>query len=148
MDNVPFHILLAEDDENDRLLFTEAFSDLKLETIIQAVNDGVQLMEWLAKERSTLPHMLFLDLNMPRKNGLDCLKEIRGNEEFNNVFIAIYSTSSNQRDMEETFLNGANVYITKPSGFNDLKQVLAKAVMRAHFYRDASMKKENFLLRL
>lgn len=148
MEHAPYMILLAEDDENDRLLFEEAFSELKLKTAVQTVNDGMQLMDWLINKRNPLPHLLFLDLNMPRKNGLECLKEIRRNEDLNEMFIAIYSTSDNQGDMEESFLNGANVYITKPSNFNELKQVLEKAVMTAHLYQDGLMKKEHFMLRI
>lgn len=148
MQNDPIQILLSDDDEADRLLFAEAFSELKINTIIRAVNDGVQLMEWLNISNIQLPHLIFLDLNMPIKNGLQCLKEIRSNEKFDEIFIAIYSTSSNEKDIDDTFHNGANIYITKPSDFNLLKDVLEKAVMTAYRYRDGAMKKENFLLRL
>ena len=77
MEKGPLHILLADDDESDRLLFTEAFAELKLKTIVHTVNDGIQLMEWLNRENKRLPHLIFLDLNMPRKNGLECLIEIK-----------------------------------------------------------------------
>ncbi len=146
MENQPLHILLADDDENDRLLFTEAFAELKIKTIVHTVNSGIQLMEWLNRKDNTLPDLLFLDLNMPLKNGLECLKEIRSNEKLKEISIAIYSTSDNQKDMEDTFHNGANVYITKPNSYKKLKQVLEKAVMTAYQYQNKSMKKENFLL--
>ncbi len=148
MNNEPFHILLADDDEADRLLFTEAFSELKMKTIVRTVNNGVQLMEWLTMKNIRLPHLLFLDLNMPRKNGLQCLKEIRSNEKLNDISIAIYSTSDNEKDMEETFRYGANIYITKPTDFNMLKQVLEKAVKTAYQYQDQSMNRNNFLLKI
>lgn len=148
MENEPLHILLADDDESDRLLFEEAFAQLKIKTIVRTVNNGIQLMEWLNKENIRLPHLLFLDLNMPRKSGLECLKEIKSNKKLKDISIAIYSTSDNEKDMEETFHNGANVYITKPNDFNMLKQVLEKAVMTTYQYQDQSMKWENFLLRI
>ncbi len=148
MDKEPLYILLAEDDESDRLIFKEAFAELKINTIVHTVNDGVQLMKWLNKESNRLPHLIFLDLNMPRKNGMECLKEIRSNKKLKDVFVAIYSTSDNEKDMEETFLNGANVYITKPGSFNKLKNVLEKAVVTAFQYQDQSMIRENFLLRI
>jgi CheY-like chemotaxis protein len=148
MQNEPIYILLTDDDEADRLLFAEAFSELKINTIIHTLNDGVQLMELLNTTNEQLPHLIFLDLNMPFKNGLQCLKEIRSNQKFDDIFIAIYSTSSNEKDIEDTFRNGANIYITKPSEFNFLKQVLEKAVMTTYRYRDNSMKKENFILKL
>ncbi len=151
MENNPLHILLADDDEADRLLFTEAFSELKIKTIVRTVNDGVQLMELLNMENIRLPHLLFLDLNMPGKNGLQCLKEIKDDEKLQDIFVAIYSTSDSEKDMEETFWNGANIYIAKPTDFKVLKEILEKAVMTAFLYHDKaikSMKKENFLLRL
>jgi len=146
--NNPLHILLADDDEADRLLFTVAFSELKFKTVVNTVNNGVELMESLHREDVRLPHLLFLDLNMPGKNGLQCLKEIRCDEKLKDIFIAIYSTSDNEKDMEETFRSGANVYITKPAEFNTLKQVLEKAVMTTYMYQEKSMNRANFLLKL
>lgn len=148
MVNSPLNILLADDDETDRLLFTEAFSELKIKTIVQTVNNGIELMKWLNEKVAHLPHLLFLDLNMPLKGGLQCLKEIRSDEKLKNISVAIYSTSNNPKDMEETFINGANIYITKPSDFDTLKQVLEKAVMTTYEYNDEAMKRENFLLKI
>lgn len=148
MENLPLHILLADDDESDRLLFTEAFSELKFKTIVRTVKDGNELMEWLTTNSIELPDMLFLDLNMPRKNGLDCLKEIKSNETLKDISIAIYSTSASEKDVDATFLYGANVYITKPNDYAKLKEVLEKAVMTAHLYQDKSLKKENFILKI
>jgi CheY-like chemotaxis protein len=139
MNNEPFHILLADDDESDRIIFTEAFSELKFASIIHTVKNGIELMEWLNMKNILLPHLLFLDLNMPRKNGLQCLKEIRSNKMLKDISIAIYSTSDNEKDIEEAYLNGANVYITKPNDFNMLKQVLEKAVMTLSQYQGQPM---------
>jgi CheY-like chemotaxis protein len=105
-------------------------------------------MEYLAKKDVALPELIFLDLNMPRKNGLECLKEIRSSEKFSKIPIAIYSTSASKNDIEETFRNGANVYIKKPSDFNILKQLLAKVLSTAHIYQDKSFNIEIFLLKI
>lgn len=148
MNNEPFHILLADDDEADRLLFQEAFSEIKIKTIVHITNNGVELMEYLSADDARLPDVIFLDLNMPRKNGLECLIEIRNTEKLKNISVAIYSTSDNEKDMDETFRNGANVYITKPNSFNVLKQVLEKAVITAYQYKDETMNRENFLLKI
>ena len=61
------HILLADDDEDDRMFFTDAFDELKMKTKVQTYNDGVELMNYLMTENAILPHVLFLDLNMPKK---------------------------------------------------------------------------------
>ncbi|MEP7166192.1 MAG: response regulator [Ferruginibacter sp.] len=145
--NEPFIIFLADDDETDRLIFSEAFEEIKIQTSIRAFNDGVDLMNYL-NTGDTLPHLLFLDLNMPKKNGLQCLKEIKANKKFQEICIAIYSTSSSEVDIESTFREGANVYIKKPDDFNVLKSLLEKAVMVGYQYQHPPFNKENFLLRI
>src|SRR5664279_3332043 len=146
MDNASLKILLADDDENDRLLFKEALEELKISCIVHTVNNGIQLMDYLTQKDVTLPHLIFIDLNMPRKNGLECLKEIRSNEKFKEISVAIYSTSASKNDIDETYRNGANVFIKKPNDFNLLKQLLNKVVSSAHLYQDPSLNIETFLL--
>ena len=82
MEKEALKILLADDDESDRLLFKDAFKELKLKLGIHMVKNGVQLMDYLIKNEDDLPHLIFLDLNMPRKNGLECLTEIRNNPKY------------------------------------------------------------------
>ncbi len=148
MENTLIRILLADDDESDRLLFKEAFDEMEIKTTVHVVNNGMQLMDYLTAKDALLPDLIFLDLNMPRKGGLECLREIRSNEKFKAVPIAVYSTSASEKDINETFLNGANVYIAKPSNFGILKQVLSKAVTTAHLYQKPPFNIENFLLRI
>jgi CheY-like chemotaxis protein len=147
LENTPLYILLADDDKADRLLFKEAFEELEVKTIVHSVNNGAQLMEYLNKN-PLLPNLVFLDLNMPGKNGLECLKEIRGTKRLKDIAIAIYSTSASEKDIEETFHNGANVYIKKPNDFSTLKQVLDKAVRAALQYQESPFNRNFFLLRI
>lgn len=142
------HIILADDDEDDRLFFTDAFDELKMKTKVQTYNDGVELMEYLKSENSVLPHVLFLDLNMPKKNGIECLHEIKADKRFDDIAIAIYSTSSSEEHIEETFVNGANIYIKKPNDFNTLKKVLSDVVTINWQYHTSGLNKDNFLLRM
>lgn len=142
------HILLADDDEDDRLFFVDAFKELKINTKVDVFTDGVELMNYLNKEGVVLPHILFLDLNMPKKNGLECLDEIKSNDKFSEIAIAIYSTSSSEEHIEETFVKGANVYIQKPNDFNTLKKILAEVVAINWQYHTSNLNKENFLLRI
>ncbi len=148
METSPLHILLADDDEADRLLFTSAFEDLRLQIIIETVNNGKDLMDWLMKEDAAIPDLLFLDLNMPRKNGLECLKEIRGSIKLKEVPVAIYSTSGAKEDIENTFLAGANIYIEKPADFDTLKKLLMAAITATSFYKEPAFNIANFLLKI
>ena len=148
MEKEYIHIILADDDEDDRLFFTDAFNELKMSTKVQTYNDGVALMEYLNKDEAILPNVLFLDLNMPRKNGIECLQEIKSNDKFKDIAIAIYSTSSSEEHIEETFVLGANVYIKKPNDFNTLKKVLSDVITINWQYHTSGLNKDNFLLRM
>lgn len=142
------YIILADDDEDDRLFFTDAFSELKISTKVQTCNNGVELMEYLKKDDSVLPNVLFLDLNMPMKNGIECLDEIKADKRFDDIIIAIYSTSSSEEHIEETFVKGANIYIKKPNDFNELKKVLSYIVTLNWQYHTSGFNKDNFLFRM
>lgn len=142
------NIILADDDIDDRLFFTDAFDELKITTKVKTFKDGIYLMDYLNANDSTLPNVLFLDLNMPRKSGMECLKEIKQNQRFNDVAIAIYSTSASEEDIENTFIMGANIYIKKPNDFKTLKKVLSEVVTINWQYHTNALNKDNFLLRL
>ena len=141
-------VMLADDDEDDRMFFSDAFSEIKINTKLRTCNDGAELMEYLNKEDSVLPELLFLDINMPKKNGIECLEEIKANPKFKNIAVAIYSTSSSDEHVEDTFVKGANVYIKKPNDFSTLKKVLSEVVTVNWQYQTSGLNKDNFLLRI
>lgn len=85
---------------------------------------------------------------MPVMDGFECLKKIRSNPELKDLVVAIYSTSSSERDIEETFINGANVYINKPNKFEELKKTIGQVVKRNWQYEENEMDKANFLFRI
>lgn len=143
-DQSPLRILLADDDEDDRAFFSEAISELKMNNQLKLFEDGKDLMEYLSDPDVSLPHILFLDLNMPYKNGLDCLKEIRANERFKEVSVAIYSTSSSEKDIEDTFIEGANIYIKKPNDFAELKRVIKEVLQLNWQFHTSGLNKETF----
>jgi len=105
-------------------------------------------MNYLNHPEAVLPNVLFLDLNMPRKNGIECLSEIKMDDKFNDIAIAIFSTSSSEEHIEETFVLGANIYIKKPSDFSTLKKVLSDVVTINWQYYTSGLNKDNFLLRM
>jgi CheY-like chemotaxis protein len=148
MPNDYIHIILTDDDEDDRLFFIDAFEELNMNTKVTTFNDGVELMDYLNSEDAILPNVLFLDLNMPKMSGIECLNEIRANSKMSDIAIAIYSTSASEEDIEETFVLGANIYIKKPNSFKQLKKVLSDVVSINWQYHTNSLNKDNFLMRL
>jgi len=148
MPNDYIYIILTDDDEDDRLFFIDAFEELSMNTKVTTFNDGIELMDYLNSEDAILPNVLFLDLNMPKMSGIECLNEIRANSKMSDIAIAIYSTSASEEDIEETFVLGANIYIKKPSSFKQLKKVLSEVVSINWQYHTNSLNKDNFLMRL
>jgi CheY-like chemotaxis protein len=121
-------LLLADDDYDDCLFFEEALEELPLSVQLTTVNDGEQLMQHLEEESQKLPNILFLDLNMPRKNGMECLVEIKRDQKLKSLPVIIYSTSFDPETISLLYDHGAQHYIRKPSDFTQLKQVIFNAL--------------------
>jgi CheY-like chemotaxis protein len=153
MNSEVIHLLLADDDKDDCLFFEEALEELALSTQITMVHDGEQLMQFLTKKAERLPHILFLDLNLPRKNGIECLSEIKLSKKLNPLFIVIFSTSSEQDLVNLLYKNGAHHYIRKPAEFSQLKKVIHRTITllteRLQLGREENLEqplKEHFVL--
>jgi CheY-like chemotaxis protein len=141
-------ILLVDDDQDDRSIFSDALSELKIETNLNLLEDGRDLVGYLEDKSNKRPDILFLDLNMPYKSGVECLKDIRLIEKFKDLSVAIYSTSNSEKDMEDTFINGANIYIRKPNDFTQLKKVLTEVLSINWQFHTSALNKETFLLNI
>ncbi|CAN5361354.1 response regulator [soil metagenome] len=146
MPNRKYNILLADDDEDDRMFFKEALENLSLSASLNTVDNGVELMNFLENNTFNLPHVLFLDLNMPRKTGFECLSEIKLNQRLKQLPVIIYSTSSNPEEMELLYNNGALHYIRKPADFTKLKSVIRKAISLSREHKIAQPLKEDFVI--
>ena len=145
MEPEKLHILLAEDDQDDRLFFKKAFDVLKIQHSLTILDDGFALMDYL-NDTDVLPHVVFLDLNMPGKSGMECLKEIRSDSRLREICVAIYSTSTSNNNIEEAFISGANVYIKKPNDFDALKKILSEVIYINWQYVTDGLNRENFML--
>lgn len=117
------HILLVDDDEDDRIIFSHALSQISSSTKLTVTGNAEQLLSFL-KSQAEVPDAIFLDLNMSRKTGFECLTEIRKTEKLRNIPVFIYSTSSQESAISTTYLLGADYYIVKPADFIDLKKAL------------------------
>ena len=122
------HILLADDDEDDRALFTDALQELYSKVKLTTAKNGVDLMRLLETWKSTLPDVIFLDLNMPLKNGIECLDEIKAQEELKTLPVVILSTSSQKETMDMLFKKQASMYIKKPGTYPELKTAIEKTL--------------------
>ncbi|MEO0564020.1 MAG: response regulator, partial [Chloroflexota bacterium] len=126
-DNELIRIVMADDDEDDRILAQAAFEESALRNAVDFVEDGEELMAYLRREgpyehlRNTpLPGLVLLDLNMPRKDGREVLQEIRSDERLKRIPVVVLTTSQQQEDVIRSYGLGANSYITKPVTFDGL----------------------------
>ena len=141
------HILLADDDTDDCIFFEEAIAELTATTNFTAVHDGEQLMQLLTNKITILPHILFLDLNMPRKNGFECLEEIKNNSQLKNLPVVIFSTSFEQEVVNLLYVKGAHYFIRKPSDFTLFKKIILHSILLIiEFGGSTQPAKEDFVL--
>jgi len=124
----PVIILQADDDNDDRYFFARALEQISIATHLTSVNNGEQLMEYLHKQIGHLPDVLFLDLNMPRKNGSECLEEIKLDDKLKNIPIVIYSTSVHEGMADYLYKAGAHYYMYK-CDFWDLATCIEKILI-------------------
>ncbi|MEO5684710.1 MAG: response regulator [Chitinophagaceae bacterium] len=125
--NPPVHILLADDDRDDRFFFETVLTSMRINTRFSTVENGEKLIEYLLKKEEKLPDVLFLDMNMPRKNGLECMEEISLHEQLSSLPVIIYSTYIQHEIADQLYNLGAYHYVAKAS-LSELRTLLQYVV--------------------
>jgi CheY-like chemotaxis protein len=127
----PVTLLLAEDDPDDRLLTRQALEKSRLVNDLRCVEDGEELLDYLRRrgkyadpKQSPRPGLILLDLNMPRKDGREALREIKSDPRLRAIPIVVLTTSKSDEDVARTYNLGVNSYITKPARFSALVEVM------------------------
>jgi len=145
----PVILLLADDDKDDCLFFKDALEELPLTADLTTVHDGEQLMQLLSERKSEPPppHVLFLDLNMPRKNGFECLAELKHDEKLKLLPVIVFSTSFEQDVVNLLYKQGAQHYIRKPAEFSQLKRVIHQALILATEEQAVQPPREDFVIK-
>lgn len=141
-------ILLADDDDDDCLLFEEALKEVSGNIQLTTAKDGTHLMRILNHTVPPAPDVIFLDLNMPTKNGFECLDEIKITPKLKNIPVVIFSTSANPETIDKVYEKGANFYICKPGTFFLLKKAILHVLSIDWSAADGQPPKENFILQL
>jgi CheY-like chemotaxis protein len=139
-------LFLADDDIDDRMLFEDALNEIYTGVDLVMATDGQELMEKLQQRLPLLPSVVFLDINMPRKNGFQCLQEMRERTLLQDIPVVIISTSNEERIIEKSYSEGANYYICKPNSFEKLKQAIHDVLSLDLQLRATQPSKAEFLL--
>lgn len=124
-------LLMADDDADDRLLMRDALQECSLKVELRCVENGEELMDYLHRrgsfgglDRAPEPHLILLDLNMPRIGGLEALEKIKGDPALRHLPVVILTTSSAPTDVRRSYDLGANSFLTKPSTFDGLVEAM------------------------
>jgi CheY-like chemotaxis protein len=125
-------VLMADDDEDDCFLAKEAFFETGAEVDFSCVIDGVELMTYLLEhcrpEMRGFPRLILLDLNMPRKDGREALKEIKAEPALRDIPIVIFTTSREEKDIHFAKITGAELFITKPTAYEEWVNIMKSLI--------------------
>jgi len=139
-------IVLADDDEDDCLFFNVALQELNVPATLTILHDGEKLMEFFRKPDEALPQVLFLDLNMPRRNGFECLAEIKSDDRLKHIPVIILSTSYEESVVDLLYTGGAQYYVRKPSDISRVGKVIEQALTLIVHGNGLQPPKESFVL--
>lgn len=134
-------ILLADDDQDDRLLFMDALVAVEPDIILNLAENGQEALDSLLT--GILPDIIFLDMNMPIKNGYECLKDIKNDPRLHLIPVIIFSTSFQPETVDIVYKAGADLYVIKPDNFAVLKSTI-KHLVTVDWSRDQSILKEQY----
>jgi chemotaxis family two-component system response regulator Rcp1 len=126
----PINILLVEDNEGDILLTTEALEEGKISNSLKVIRDGATMLHYLKEiaenSPSELPDLILLDINLPKKNGHEVLKEVKSNKSLKHIPVIMLTTSSSEVDILKSYQEHANCYLIKPMEVSDFLKVIEK----------------------
>jgi len=117
-------IVMAEDDPDDQVLVTDAFAEAGLDAELKFVGNGEELMDYLVHRGNPRPALILLDLNLPKKDGREALREIKANPELRRIPVVVLTTSKAETDVDGIYDLGANSFIRKPVNFDALVQIM------------------------
>ena len=136
------YILIAEDDMDDRFLLETAFAERGYKEKLTFVENGIELLDYLNAQlarkecyESNMPRFILLDLNMPKKDGREALKEIKQDARFKIIPVIVFTTNKNENEIKRCYELGANTYVVKPVGFESLLETIGD--IRAYWMNTA-----------
>lgn len=146
INDIPFRIILADDDEDDHFFFEDVLAKFKFEKQIDVFEDGEKLLTYLLQQKEKLPDVLFLDYNIPRKNGSECLLEIKKHTILKDLPVIIYSTYLHDEVADTLYNQGAHFFVCKTDN-KSLEKILHKVFTLLITEKAARPDREAFIIR-
>ncbi|WP_299780592.1 response regulator [uncultured Formosa sp.] len=139
-------IYLADDDKTDRMFFQEALDTILSDIDVISFDNGVTLIDNLLNENKPLPQAIYLDLNMPLMNGIECIRDIKNEIKLQDIPIFIYSNTINSSVIDQLQKHGANLYLVKPNSFDRLVSILCQSLDYLESFINKEVVHEKFII--
>ncbi|GAB1453135.1 hypothetical protein MASR2M47_31910 [Draconibacterium sp.] len=140
------HVLLAENNDNERHFFKGVLENLRMKTVVQTVNDGDELLKYLSAPNAESPHIVFLGQKGPGNAGYEYLRQLKHLNATKDTAIAMYSSSASESEIENSFVEGANVYIKKTADSQVFKKKLENVLAMSWHYQTSGLNRDNFIM--
>lgn len=142
------NVIAADNDEGNIIFFKNIFKDLRIGVKSQCFSSGEDLMEYLTSEGAIIPEVVFIKYDIPGKNSMECLDEIKTDSRLSNIIIVIYSDQISESEIEEIFVNGGNIVMRKPDSYDGLKKSLTEIITINWQYHTSGLNKDNFIMKV
>ncbi len=142
------NVVLKDHNAGNHIFFSTIFRDLKIDIKFQAFSSEADLMQYLNRKSAPVPDVLFMNYDMPENDALDCLDEIKSNERYSTMTVAVYSEQVSSAEEEEIFVRGANVFMRKPALYQDLRKRVNEIMAVSWQYHTCGLNKDNFIMKV
>lgn len=139
-------VYLVDDDADDRMFFKDAFQETFQKPKVITFNCAVRFLEEIQKKLEDLPQIIFLDLNMPKLSGLDCLRQLKVISRIKGIPVAIYTTSNAVKYINDSYKDGATKFVNKPNDFNEIVKTMNVILTMNWVKMKNERNKEDFVL--
>lgn len=142
------NIITADDDEGNIIFFKNIFKGLKIGVKSQCFSNGEDLMGYLTSCGAIIPEMVFIKYDIPGKKMMECLEEIKTDPKFRDIVITVYTDQISESEVEEIFVNGANVFMKKPDTYEGLKKAVTEIITINWQYHTSGLNKDSFIMKV
>lgn len=142
------NVIAVDNDEGNKIFFKNIFKDLKIGVKSQCFPDGGDLMQYLTSEGAIIPEVVFIKYDIPGKNCMECLDEIKADPGLSNIIIVVYTDQISENEIEEILVNGANIFMRKPDSYEGLKKSLTEIITINWQYHTSGLNKDNFIMKI
>ena len=142
------NVITVDDDEGNIIFFKNIFKDLKIGVKSQCFYQGDDLMKYLNSSGVIVPEVVFIKYDIPGKSWMECLREIKINPRFSNIVIAVYGGQISENEIEEIFVNGANIFMKKAETYEGLKKSLTEIITINWQYHSSGLNKDSFIMKV